>query len=247
MLRRPRGCSRQRSGAGSSLRGNGKPRNSHAATHNRTLKDYVATIEAWIVGHLRAADVHLRMRTHNFESFLRAGRYVTQFEGATSGGLQNASVRILLEETVLRVPASSRPADRPIYGYMSCSDEGGVIQQYGEVVMILRPQVRNRATFVVGDSLDNAFHYGAAGPCYAPRPISRPSALALGLEDPLVAASPADVAPHHGYWEAQILGGIRAEDVSEAVFTLATGPSAAAASLMSGLGIQWRTTSGVGP
>lgn len=85
-----------------------------AVQHNRTLPDYITTIEAWLAGHIRHARVHLRMRVRDFEMFLRDDRYRTQFEGMRSGGAQHVSARILVEETVLGVPASSRPLDRPI-------------------------------------------------------------------------------------------------------------------------------------
>jgi hypothetical protein len=218
-----------------------------AVQHNRTLPDYITTIEAWLAGHIRHARVHLRMRVRDFEMFLRDDRYRTQFEGMRSGGAQHVSARILVEETVLGVPASSRPLDRPIYGYMSCSDEAGVIQQYGEVVLVLKQRVRNRATFVVGDTLDNALRAGGHGPWFAPRPISAPNTLALSLEDPLTASTPADIAPAHRYWEAQIYGGLRTADVSEVAFTLGVQPSPRTVQQLASRGLQWYVTHTASP
>jgi hypothetical protein len=188
------------------------------------------------------------MRVLRFEDFLATGRYMTQFEVpmALSGGAKHRGVRIMLEHTVLGVPPSARARDRPVYGYLSGSDEAGQVQHYGEVVLRLETATRKRATFMLGDSLDHALQHFQE-PAFAPCPLTRPTLLAVLPHDALQAGSLGEASPPYGYAEAQIYGGIRTEDVEEAVYTLGTGPSPSALALLGRSGVQWSATAGVGP
>jgi hypothetical protein len=172
---------------------------------------------------------------------MRNERYVTQFEVSHSGGAYGQARRIVVEHTVLGVPPGCRPNDRPVYGYLSGSDEGGQLGQYGDVVVRLKHRIRGRSTFVVGDSLDYAIGR-PTGPVFVPQPVSRPSWLALiaptdrlGCYD-LADASP----PPYRYAEAQIYGGVRLPDVAEIIFTLGSLPDAATQNLLQQRGIPWK-------
>lgn len=180
------------------------------------------------------------MRTPGFERFVREGRYTTQFERpGSSGGAKHLAVRTLIEHTVLGVPPDCLPADRPVYGYLSGSDEsfGATLQQYGPIVLHLSRAALPRCTFLGGDSLDYVVHAALTEPSLTPAPILRPRISALPAHayflaghnppswsridiDPLQRHGFADLTPHHGYAEAQIHGGLRLEDVREVTITL---------------------------
>jgi hypothetical protein len=153
---------------------------------------------------------------------------------------------MMLEHTVLGVPPACAPADRPIYGYLSGSDEAGQIQQYGEVVLRLKAYVRRRATFVMGDSLDHALHHFNE-PAFVPQPVVDAQPLALMPYDVLGASSLGDACPPHRYAEAQIYGGLTPSDVSQAVYTLGTAPTPSAVAWLDRLGVQWTSTTDFGP
>lgn len=214
-----------------------------AASNGLTLDEYMDKVRPWLQGQVAASEVRLRMRVDRFERFLVDGTYGTQFvlPMATSGGSQHRALRMILERAVLGVPTGCRPADRPIYGYLSESDESAQLQQYGEVVLRLNPSVRRRATFVVGDSLDHAVHYFRE-PSFVPQPVMRPSTLAFTPVDVLPAWTLADAAPPHRYAEAQIFGGLTPFHVKQAVYTLGETPSPNVEQLLSRYGVRWTAT-----
>jgi hypothetical protein len=149
--------------------------------------------------------------------------------------------RIVVEHTVLGVPPGCLPIHRPVYGYLSGSDEAGLLGQYGDIVVRLKPSTRSRAKFVVGDSLDYAIAQ-PTGPVFVPQPINRPSWLGLiAPTDPLDCADLADASPlPYRYAETQIYGGVRLSDIAGLIFTLGTAPDPATQNLLQGLRIAWQ-------
>jgi hypothetical protein len=217
-----------------------------AAARGISYSEFNTYAAGWLQAQVGGCEVRLRMRIAHFESFLASGQYLTQFALPYSGGLKHRGIRMMLEHTVLGVSPSCRPLDRPIYGYLSGSDETGQVQQYGEIVLRLAPHLRNRATFVMGDSLDHSIHH-FRDPPFVPQPIVHPTTLAFQPIDMTTAASLGDAAPPYGYAEAQLHGGLTPEDVSEAVYTLGTAPTPATEDLLGRLGVQWHSTTAFGP
>jgi hypothetical protein len=217
-----------------------------AQSRGLSYEQYLASLARWLRQEVAASEVRVRMYVPRFEAFLAAGDYLTQYSVPFSGGAMHRGIRMMLEHTALGVPPACAPADRPIYGYLSGSDEAGQIQQYGEVVLRLRTYVRRRATFVMGDSLDHALHQFTE-PAFVPQPVVDPQPLALMPYDVLDASSLGDACPPHRYAEAQIYGGLRPSDVSQAVYTLGTAPTPSAVAWLDRLRVQWTTTTDSGP
>jgi len=214
----------------------------NAARRGMLVDTYVTAAEQWLRARLATAEVRLRIRHPHVLDLLRDGRYLTQFEVPHSGGALGQSRRMVIEHTVLGVPPSCRPSDRPVYGYLSGSDEAGMLGQYGDVVVRLKRSVRPRSRFVIGDSLDHTITH-ASPPVFAPEPVDRPSLLALIAPiDPLDCPSLADASPlPYRYAEAQIYGGVRLSDVEEFVFTLGTRPDANTQNLLKRHRIAWQS------
>lgn len=188
------------------------------------------------------AEIRLRIRLHHLDAFLRDGRYRTQFEVSHSGGAYGRGRRMVVEHTLFGVPPSCIAQHRPVYGYLTGSDEAGQIGQYGEVIVRLGASVRARTTFVVGDSLDFAL-WRSPNPAFVPQPVIRPNRLAIIAPiDPLDCVGLGDASPQpYRYAEAQIYGGVRISDVSQFVYTLGTGPDPATAARLRSLGISWQS------
>lgn len=106
------------------------------------------------------------------------------------------------------------PKDRPIYGYLSSSTHGkteGYERQYGELIVRLKPAVRNRTTFTIGDSLDLSLE---------PTPLTKPTWKAGDGKDVmrLKNVNMPHQANGSSYIEAQYHGGLGVEDIQEVVF-----------------------------
>jgi hypothetical protein len=218
-----------------------------AARSGMTLEEYMELAARWLNAEVATSEVRIRMRIGPFEQFLATGSYLTQFSTTmtASAGAQHRALRMIVERTVLGVPGC-RPADRPIYGYLSGSDESAQLQQYGEVVMRLDRSIRRRSTFMLGDSLDHAIHHFRV-PSFVPQPVARPTTLALIPVDVLSATNLADAAPPYRYAEAQIFGGLTPFHVREAIYTLGMTPSPNAERLLSRYGVTWTSTPGSVP
>jgi hypothetical protein len=139
--------------------------------------EYARATQAWLRREVALADVRIRMREHDFDAFIRTGRYQTLFDAGLSGGAPHIARRIFLEHTLLGVPPSCRNVDRPIYGYVTGSNESGQVAQYGEVVITMRRNVRLRSTFVCADSLDHCNRGDFVRPMFEPSPVTRPTPL----------------------------------------------------------------------
>lgn len=207
-----------------------------APQHGLSPGAWKRAVALWVAAQVQNVEVRVRMRPSGFEQFVLDDRYVTEFERpGTSGGAKHRAIRTLVEHTVLGVPPDCAPADRPVYGYLSGSNESS-LQQYGPVVLHLRPSVVRRSTFAGADSLDYATHLLFADPSFAPAPILRPRVSALPAHDIFIAThfplryDKRDVDPlvchgfgdltSYGYAEAQIYGGLRVADVGAVTITM---------------------------
>lgn len=198
------------------------------------------------------ADRPVAVRVRDEEALrdiLGGGRFKTQHEGVRrAAGLGTEIAHRRLGEQILGIPLDTPPEQRPVYGYVAIAGiepalsagvqipgirqrEGqeDVLSAYGQIQVVLKSGVRSRTTVTVGDSLDEIGFM-------RPTPIDNPSAESLGhgrldwLRRPDFTRT--------GYVEAQIHGGIKAEDIQEVVF--ARQPTAAVVAALDGRGIPWR-------
>ena len=112
----------------------------------------------------------------NLWEILKGGRFKNQFETKTSGGTLDRTIRIEGEGIHLNIDANVPGKQRPIYGFLAngnrpvieraqYSDDvqevwdqllnisGTHVNQYGEVRVVLKPHMRDRATITTNDSL----------------------------------------------------------------------------------------------
>jgi hypothetical protein len=219
----------------------------HAAAHDLAPETYRARARLRLRHWVQHADVRLRVPEEVLAGVVLDGRCKSQFEVEASRGLFSPGQRRMLEWMTLGIPAGVRDRDRPVYGYLGGTWESGMVQQYGEVVLRLRPHVRWRATFCMGDSLDSALSNRDS--LLGPTPVGLPSLVSadprfdlLDIEDPWRAVG----APYH-YIEAQIHGPVTVDEIGETVFTRGVLPSPDVQELLSSRGIAWRTVQGDGP
>jgi len=133
---------------------------------------------------------------------IKGGRFKTQFETGTSGGVFDPEYRAMAEENGLGYPKDVIPSERPVYGYVRTARHGG--SNYGAVEFELNSRVGERTTVTMDDSLEyfgekvqvGALLSNPTKECWD----SRSLALHQG-ETP------------GGYIEAQIQGGVRSSDI----------------------------------
>lgn len=206
----------------------------------------VAEYRRRLLLHLRdlcgEAELRVRLRRDHVATVLADKRLRNQFETGHSAGYFDPEARAALEHRVLGVPMAATPIERPIYGYLSGSDERHALPSYGTVIATIDPRLRARATFTIGDSLDQTAH--ARIPAFAPSPLVAPELLSIDARVDLLGASDfANAsASSHRYAEAQIYGGVRLEDLLALEFTAGLGPSQALAEELQTIALPWKET-----
>jgi hypothetical protein len=108
------------------------------------------------------------------QSVLEDGRIRTQFETGTSSGHYGPDYRAQVESQLFGLPSDLPVEQRPVYGALRAADNsehewGGdpapwaKPDNYGQRVFLLRPEVKNRSTYTLDDSLGLAFYAGREG------------------------------------------------------------------------------------
>ena len=150
---------------------------------------------------LKKADIAIAFPADVLEKLIADGRFKTQFETKTSGGVLAPELRKQVDVAQLGYHPDTAPEMRPVYGYLT---SGGVInkntvgniKEYGEVQFILKRDTHERSTYTTSDSL----YLGAT-----PSPMGVPSGEAGGIVGGSL------------YAEAQIHGGLSLSDVDYVV------------------------------
>lgn len=75
--------------------------------------------EGQILGILKTGTVTMAATEGVFESILADGRYKNQFETRTSGGALDTGIRKVGEGLAMAVPAGTKLAERPVYGFLT--------------------------------------------------------------------------------------------------------------------------------
>ena len=119
--------------------------------------------------------VTIGIGTKALEKVFSDGRFKSQFETKSSGGLLDPKVRKIGEAGALEIRTDVKPKERPIYGFLSNNAKDGVsyadrknvdqywdnilsvnnfnVNQYGNIRVVLKSEVRDRSTVTIGDSL----------------------------------------------------------------------------------------------
>jgi hypothetical protein len=162
---------------------------------------------------------------------LADGRFKSQFETGTSGGHLSTELRAKFEKHALGIAEDSEAVKRPIYGFLGdpksdVAQSGLGPRTYGNVTVRLKDSVRERMTVTYGDSA--SINRWAESPSALPmRAVDVDYRVAAHtvepwVQSPLDCKSLSNVPP--GYVEAQYLGGLKVDDISEVI--IESGPQA---------------------
>jgi len=188
----------------------------------------------------------------DLRAILQSGRFLSQFQTRTSGGAYDPLRRAAAEERTMGVPLGQPPADRPIYGHLGARDfaeirspsEELLSTAYGPIAVRLRPGIRARTTFVLGDSLDDQEQV-VASRLDAPELISFPVRKEGAVKAARTLALPGESSVNRrtlqvefGYIELHYHGGVAVEDVAE--IALAVPPAPETLRLLEARKIRWR-------
>jgi hypothetical protein len=197
------------------------------------------------------ADRPIAVRTTpaGLSGVLKAGRFKTQFETgrASKGATYYPEKRAQVENELFGYAWDLKKSDRPVYGYVGLRDPRhagywsqpgryddrhteDLLSAYGDVQVVLKPQVRERTTAAIGDTIDSSV---------LPSPVDAPTWQSAMVRTGYTTDYKSDEFAQRSYAEAQIHGGVKVDDIAEVFF--ANHPSDALRDLLKRLGIPWRT------
>ncbi len=188
------------------------------------------------------AEIAINLKDTPMDRLISNGEFKNRFEGGVQGvnsakGAQYKEARRRSEEKNFGIAESAEGSSRPAYGYLEHPDRLGstgarIGSNYGTNQIVLREGVKERATFTIGDSIDDARIRKGAGVS----PVNDPHIPAAISEEDHVYTPAAnsrdwnvrmpemqfggytggafqDVAPQ--YIEAQVFGKVKLEDIKE--------------------------------
>lgn len=149
------------------------------------------------------------------DDIVESGRFKSQFETGSSGGVFYPDARAVQEEKFFGYPKDIPPEQRPIYGWVDHPDRNEVassIHQYGNVTWLLKDELRSRTTVSFQDSLSRPV---------IPGPIRNPgyrASVPPGYIDSATLGPITDLITETGLHddgaiEAQYHGGLTLDDV----------------------------------
>lgn len=145
--------------------------------------------------------IRIRVGPEVFDRILADGRFKTQHETQTSGGMFSPGTRDAHEARMFGAEQT-----RPIYGYVVPQRPEHVYHngqgQYGEVAVVLKPEIRDRTTVTWGDSLDTID---------PPAPV--PANHVQTATNERLAAASTTRGYRPSYIEAQIHDGVSVDDI----------------------------------
>ena len=155
------------------------------------------------------AKVSVQISPSNLEKVLDDGRLKSQFETDTSGGIKDIARRQRNEAQTFGIRFDEDVVNRPIYGHIELPGRANsMTDHYGSARLILKDEVRDRATYVSEDSLTTVVRA---------EPVNRPRLDTAQFD---LDGWP----PSHGrgFVETQVFGGVRVDDIAEVVFDVST-------------------------
>jgi len=221
-----------------------------AAYNGMKVEDYRKEAEEHWQKIVSEANPYIRVRPSTLEKVLDDGRFKAQAETGTSAGAIFEDGRARFENKVFGTTSETAPEDRPIYGYLSSRPAGGIginmpVDQYGEISIELKDELRERATITGGDSII-ATGVGADTILYA-EPLSAPTIRSAYFDkgnpsrnDPSLLPSVDHASP---YTEVQVWGQVKTEDIKK-VWFYEDSYAKIASDKLDKLGIPWEVIRG---
>jgi hypothetical protein len=183
-------------------------------TANRNLKQF-----------MDGAQIKLNLPEEVLPQVFASGQIMNQFQSGTSTALLDAEMRMKVEHDAFNVPNEanefertdprSAEAQHPKYGYMYNPEAGPLdeVDDYGGVEITLKPDVKERTTITVGDSL-RSMDSARVLPSPAKAPDWKSAVDSSMLMDLYSAESPAALQFSAGYIEAQVHGPLGVKDIA---------------------------------
>ncbi len=186
-----------------------------AQKHGVTPAEVEAVIDKAFRQLTQNSEIVIQAKSSRVDQILSSGRFKTQFETNSSGGVLDLQYRSSAEYKGLGIPSDIDKTKRPVYGYLYLNDKSRErVRGYGDFGFVMKDSVRARATVTMNDSIFNFDFNRVAG-----SPIDNPQRVAWddGVEALYDYGRGEDslntLIQRMTYIEVQIHGGVTLDDV----------------------------------
>ena len=190
--------------------------------HNLNYEQFEDEMNKHLQEIAKNTDVCIEVKPEVLDKIAKTGKIKSQFETGKSGGLLDTFTRDNFEK---RVFGYKEGTERPIYGYITskAGEYNSTVSQYGNITIKLKSEIRERTTYVFGDSLDRLYTQNAGKPVRLTRPNidcicirdQEYSEIDRAIEKISNATKMNEnmLMDEYGYIEAQIHGGVYLKDI----------------------------------
>lgn len=212
---------------------------------------------------LDKGEVHIRVSSNSILKLIATDRFKSQFETGTGAAEVNTDLRKKLEENMFGYKSDMSAKDRPIYGYLARPEyahktdkqsESEFTGIYGDIVVRLKPSIKQRTTIAGDDTLDtDKWSTSTAEASFQPSRLNQISASSFLPANQIESKNSQDFARSQkklqamadakdlnelsnavssqsgnrrtGYLEVQMHGQVTPSDIAEITYTAGSKPS----------------------
>lgn len=156
-----------------------------------------------------AQDVKIRVPQDVVDDLFRDGRFRNAHEVRTEA-TGYMEMRTNIERRFLGVPDSSAITDRPIYGAINNYDQA---HRFGDFTVVLREDVKNRTTLIVGDSFNGANPVRLSSLMDGTSSIDDLTRAVNDYDWAVIRSGDKSIKDVNVYWETQTHGGVTLDDI----------------------------------
>lgn len=128
-----------------------------ASTAGEGVGDYRETVKAVLADLLDDQELRIRMKPSDLERWLTKGERLTFHTTGITNGRNDAEALRHFEQEMLGIALDETEEKRPRYGYVRGSEEqGDELNGFGNVLVRLQADLRDRATVTLGDSMGSS-------------------------------------------------------------------------------------------
>jgi hypothetical protein len=175
---------------------------------------------------IKRQPVSVFMPEESVEDLLDSGKYLTVFDqGPSLKGEEYLDHRTIYEKVAFGYDSDFDPQSRPVSGAVlldgiKAGNDGYLTNQYGQVQLVLKDDVKSRTTYTIGDSLDNFAKPTTLGGKF-PRSVTNVNVAssAFRYANNNDGKNMFDTKAWHSrqYLEAQVHGGVKLSDISKVI------------------------------
>jgi hypothetical protein len=196
----------------------------HAARANEEVAAYREGVGKKLATFLAGQELRIRLTPSDLIRWLEDGERLTFHTTGITNGYEDIHTRRTIEHEMMGVPLEAAEEDRPRYGYVRGGLEGATeLNGYGNVVIRLTDDLRERATVVLGDSIGsstrNRIPLGCV--CMVAERLANTDDLLCRFPDQDVAGADQlhqACDPRYQYAEAQIYDPLVPDTITQVVF-----------------------------